>query len=54
MAGENQFVVQCVEIEALLAEALDGTLQGPTLAAFEAHGTVVLPAARWSLTLRLE
>ena len=37
MAGENQSVMQCVEVEALLAEALDGTLQGPTLAAFEAH-----------------
>ena len=32
-AGE----LQCVEVEALLAEALDGTLQGPQLAAFEAH-----------------
>ena len=30
-------VVECVEVEALLAEALDGALHGPTLAAFEAH-----------------
>ena len=30
-------VVQCVEVEALLAEALDGTLHGSQLAAFEAH-----------------
>ncbi len=29
--------MQCVEVEALLAEALDGTLHGSTLAAFEAH-----------------
>ena len=28
MAGENQSGMQCVEVEALLAEALDGTLQG--------------------------
>src|SRR5690242_11407334 len=53
MAGDNQSgmqagppdragsardgVVECLEAEALLAEALDGTLQGPQLAAFEAH-----------------
>ena len=53
MAGENQSemlpgspdraasaragVVECVEVEALLAEALDGTLHGPMLAAFESH-----------------
>jgi hypothetical protein len=29
--------MQCVEVEALLAEAIDGTLHGSTLAAFEAH-----------------
>jgi hypothetical protein len=29
--------MQCVECEGLLAEALDGALHGPTLAAFEAH-----------------
>ncbi len=48
MAGETQSgmqsgppdgtgVMECVEVEALLAEALDGALHGPTLAAFEAH-----------------
>ncbi len=37
MASENQPGMQCVEVEALLAEALDGTLHGSTLAAFEAH-----------------
>ncbi len=37
MQGETQSGMQCVEVEALLAEALDGTLQGSTLAAFEAH-----------------
>ncbi len=29
--------MQCLEVEALLADALDGALHGPTLAAFEAH-----------------
>jgi len=37
MAGETQSGMQCAEVEALLAEALDGVLHGPTLAAFEAH-----------------
>ena len=37
MAGDLQSGMQCVEVEALLAEALDGTLQGSRLAAFEAH-----------------
>lgn len=37
MAGENQPGMQCVEVEALLAEALDGTLQGSAMATFEAH-----------------
>jgi len=37
MAGEFQSGMQCAEVEALLAEALDGTLQGSQLAAFEAH-----------------
>src|SRR5581483_7902583 len=37
MPGETQSGMQCVEVEALLAEALDGTLHGPQLAAFEAH-----------------
>lgn len=30
-------VMDCVEVEALLADALDGALHGPTLVAFEAH-----------------
>jgi hypothetical protein len=37
MHGENQSGMQCVECEGLLAEAIDGTLHGHTLAAFEAH-----------------
>ncbi|HEY4901732.1 MAG TPA: zf-HC2 domain-containing protein [Terriglobales bacterium] len=37
MDGESKSGVQCVEFEALLAEALDATLHGTTLAAFEAH-----------------
>jgi predicted anti-sigma-YlaC factor YlaD len=37
MYGNSQSGMQCVESEALLAEALDGTLHGSTLAAFEAH-----------------
>jgi len=37
MAGELQSGMQCAEVEALLAEALDGALHGATLAAFEAH-----------------
>jgi len=37
MPGETQSGMHCVEVEALLAEALDGALHGPTLAAFEAH-----------------
>src|SRR5664279_151653 len=37
MASENQSGMQCVEVEALLAEAVDGSLQGSHLAAFEAH-----------------
>jgi hypothetical protein len=37
MAGENQSGMQCPQVEAILAEALDGTLHGPVLAAFEAH-----------------
>jgi hypothetical protein len=37
MHGENQSGMQCVECEGLLAEAIDGILHGPTLAAFEAH-----------------
>jgi len=37
MQGEAKSGIQCVEFEALLAEALDATLHGSTLAAFEAH-----------------
>jgi len=37
MYGETKSGMQCVEFEALLAEALDATLHGSTLAAFEAH-----------------
>jgi len=37
MQGETQSGMPCVEVEALLAEALDGSLQGPALAAFQAH-----------------
>jgi len=37
MAGDPKSGMQCVEVEALLAEALDGTLHGVTLVAFEAH-----------------
>ncbi len=37
MAGEFQSGMQCAEVEALLAEALDGTLQGSQLAVLEAH-----------------
>jgi hypothetical protein len=37
MADQIQPGMQCVEVEALLAEAIDGTLHGSSLAAFEAH-----------------
>ena len=37
MNGEPQSGMQCVEFEALLADALDVTLPGTTLAAFTAH-----------------
>jgi hypothetical protein len=37
MDSESKSGVQCVEFEGLLAEALDATLHGATLAAFEAH-----------------
>ncbi len=37
MAGETKPGMGCVEVEALLAEALDGALHGLELAAFEAH-----------------
>ncbi len=37
MHGDSQSGMQCVECEALLAEALDDTLQGPSRAVFESH-----------------
>src|SRR4051812_38357012 len=37
MADESQCDMQCADVEALLVEALDGTLQGPRMATFEAH-----------------
>jgi hypothetical protein len=37
MHGESKSGVQCVEFEALLADALDATLHGATLADFEGH-----------------
>ncbi|MGO9518920.1 MAG: anti-sigma factor family protein [Candidatus Korobacteraceae bacterium] len=37
MADQIQPGMQCVEVEALLADAIDGTLHGATLAMFEAH-----------------
>src|SRR5271166_3863051 len=37
MQDQTKSGMQCVEFEALLAEALDATLPGTTMAAFEAH-----------------
>lgn len=37
MEDQAQPGMQCVEVEGLLAEVLDGALHGPSLAAFEAH-----------------
>src|SRR5271157_3600441 len=37
MNGDPKTGMQCVEFEALLADGLDTTLHGATLAAFEAH-----------------
>ena len=37
MTGEPNTAMQCVEWEALLADALDGSLHGAKLAGFEAH-----------------
>jgi len=37
MPEQIQPGMQCVEVEALLADAIDGTLHGAVLAAFEAH-----------------
>ena len=38
--GENKGGMQCVEFEALLSDALDGTLTGQKLEAFQAHTRV--------------
>jgi hypothetical protein len=53
MPDEIQPGMQCVEVEALLADALDGMLHGSALATFEAHrdscpacGTMVEEASR--------
>ena len=37
MYGESKSGMQCADFEALLSDALDATLHGVTLAAFEAH-----------------
>src|SRR5277367_5847526 len=37
MAGEIHSGMQCAEVEAVLAEILDGTLPGATLTSLEAH-----------------
>ena len=37
MYGESKSGMQCTDFEALLSDALDATLHGVTLAAFEAH-----------------
>src|SRR5215472_10918103 len=38
MAGQGHNGMQCSEFDALLSQAIDGTLSGERLAAFEAHG----------------
>ena len=38
MAGQGQNPMQCSEFDALLSQAIDGTLAGERLTAFEAHG----------------
>ena len=40
MPGEPKNAMQCGEFDALLNEALDGTLNGPKLEAFQAHARV--------------
>lgn len=40
MAGESKNGMQCAEFDALLNEALDGTLAGPRLESFQAHARV--------------
>src|SRR5579864_8711349 len=38
MAGQGHNGMQCTEFDALLSQAIDGTLSGERLTAFEAHG----------------
>jgi hypothetical protein len=38
MPGESKTGMQCAEFDALLNDALDGTLAGPKLESFQAHG----------------
>src|SRR5438045_5541759 len=38
MAGKDKNGMQCAEFDALLSQAIDGTLAGEKLTAFEAHG----------------
>ncbi len=40
MAGETKNGMQCAEFDALLIEALDGSLSGPKLESFQAHARV--------------
>ena len=40
MPGETKNGMQCAEFDALLSEALDGTLAGPKLESFQAHARV--------------
>lgn len=37
MDGKTQNGMQCIEFEALLADAIDGALEAPRMASFEAH-----------------
>jgi putative zinc finger protein len=39
MSGETKFRMQCAEFDALLADALDGTLTGGKMAEFDRHKT---------------
>ena len=45
MYGESKSGMQCADFEALLSDALDATLHGATLAAFEAHRESCLACA---------
>src|SRR5437588_6557083 len=38
MAGQQDNRMHCAEFDALLSQAIDGTLAGERLATFEAHG----------------